>query len=163
MHTVFLLCWKWVSRLTKIWLRIRATDFLTYQRKILTFWPINFLLLQFVTRNAKHQSDKLKIFFLLKWNKYQGFFLRRFRDPIRVPRISNRVRRIRKSYHRVPKIRKNRVPRIREIGSLQIQTGFLTFSLKKPANIKSVKDPTKLEVTNHTRKSIQTYKRNIQS
>jgi len=40
-------------------------------------------------------------------------FLRRFRDPIRAPRISNRV------------------PRIREIGSLQIQTGFLTFSLKK--------------------------------
>jgi len=51
-------------------------------------------------------------------------FLRRFRDPIRVPRI-------RENYHRVPKIRENRVPRIREIGSLQIQTGFLTFFLKK--------------------------------
>ena len=51
--------------------------------------------------------------------------------PIRVPRISNRVPRIRENYHRVPKIRENRVPRIREIGSLQIQTGFLTFSLKK--------------------------------
>jgi len=38
-------------------------------------------------------------------------FLRRFRDPIRVPRI-------RENYHRVPKIRENRVPRIREIGSL---------------------------------------------
>ena len=49
--------------------------------------------------------------------------LRRFRDPNRVPRI-------RENYHRVPKIRENRVPRIREIGSLQIQTGFLTFSLK---------------------------------
>ena len=60
-------------------------------------------------------------------------FLRRFRDPIRVPRISNRVPRIRENYHRVPKIRKNRVPRIREIGSLQIQIGFLTFSLKKTA------------------------------
>jgi len=35
------------------------------------------------------------------------------------------------NYHRVPKIRKNRVRRIREIGSLHIQTGFLTFSLKK--------------------------------
>jgi len=34
------------------------------------------------------------------------FFLRRFRDPIRVPRI-------------------------REIGSLQVHTGYLTFSLKK--------------------------------
>jgi len=33
--------------------------------------------------------------------------------------------------NRVPKIRENRVPRIREIGSLQIQTGFLTFSIKK--------------------------------
>jgi len=39
---------------------------------------------------------------------YQGF-LRRFRDPIRVPRIENRV------------------PRIREIGSLQVHTGYLTF------------------------------------
>jgi len=47
--------------------------------------------------------------------------LRRFRDPIRVPRISNRV----------PKIRENRVPRIRGIGSLQIQysyfRGFCAF------------------------------------
>jgi len=60
----------------------------------------------------------------------QGF-LRRFRDPNRVPRISNRVPRIRESYHRVPKIKENRVARIREIGSLQIHTGFLTFSLKK--------------------------------
>jgi len=40
-------------------------------------------------------------------------FLRRFRDPIRVPRIENRV------------------PRIREIGSLQVHTGYLTCSLKK--------------------------------
>jgi len=52
-------------------------------------------------------------------------FLRRFRDPIRVPRISNRVPRIRENYHRVLKIRENRVPRIIEIGSLQIHTGFL--------------------------------------
>jgi len=58
-------------------------------------------------------------------------FLRRFRDPIRVPRISNRVPRIRENYHRVLKIRENRVPRIREIGSLQIHIGHLTFSLKK--------------------------------
>jgi len=45
------------------------------------------------------------------WNEIltkNRFFLRRFRDPIRVPRI-------------------------REIGSLQIHTGYLTFSLKKPA------------------------------
>jgi len=44
---------------------------------------------------------------------FPGFFLRRFRDPTQVPRISNRV------------------PRIREIGSLRIHTGYLTFSLKK--------------------------------
>jgi len=62
-------------------------------------------------------------------------FLRHFRDPIRVPRISNRVLRIRENYHRVPKIRENRVPIIRETGSLQIQTGFLTFSLKKTLGI----------------------------
>jgi len=35
-------------------------------------------------------------------------------------------------------MRENRVPRIREIGSLQIQTGFLTFSLKK--TVKSYKN-----------------------
>jgi len=37
---------------------------------------------------------------------HKAGFLRRFRDPIRVPRI-------------------------REIGSLQVQTGYLTFSIKK--------------------------------
>jgi len=58
-------------------------------------------------------------------------FLRRFRDPIRVLRILNRVPRIREIYHRVSKIRENRVPRIREIGSLHIHTGSLTLSLKK--------------------------------
>jgi len=46
------------------------------------------------------------------------FFIRRFRDPIRVPRISNRV------------------SRIREIGSLQIHTGYQTFSLKKKTLLK---------------------------
>jgi len=40
-----------------------------------------------------------------------------------------------KNYHRVPRIRENyhRVPRIRGIGSLQVHTGYLTFSSKKPA------------------------------
>jgi len=52
-------------------------------------------------------------------------FLRCFRDPDRVPRIENRVPRISENYHRVPRIRENRVPRIREIGSLQINTGYL--------------------------------------
>ena len=49
------------------------------------------------------------------------FFLRCFRDPIQVPRISNQV----------PRIRQNRVTRISEIGSLQVHTGYLIFSFKK--------------------------------
>jgi len=73
--------------------------------------------------------------FELSERSYIQVFLRRFRDPIWVPRISNRVPRIRENYHRVTKIRENRVPRIREIGSLQIHTGYLTFSLKKKPDI----------------------------
>ena len=42
----------------------------------------------------------------------QGF-LRCFRNTIRVPRIENRVPRIRENYHRVPRMRENRVHRIR--------------------------------------------------
>jgi len=41
------------------------------------------------------------------------------------------VPRIRKKYHLVLRIRENRVPKIRGIGSLQVHTGYLTFSLKK--------------------------------
>jgi len=48
----------------------------------------------------------------LKLKVFQGF-LSCFRYPIRVPRIENRV------------------PRIRENRSLQLHTGYLTFSLKK--------------------------------
>jgi len=44
-------------------------------------------------------------------------------DPIQVPRIENQVPTIRENYHRVTRIRENRVPRIREIGSLQVHTG----------------------------------------
>jgi len=58
-------------------------------------------------------------------------FLRCFRDQIRVPRIENRVPRISENYHRAPRIRENRVSRIREIGSLHVHTGKLTVSLKK--------------------------------
>jgi len=50
---------------------------------------------------------------------------------MRVPGIENRVPKIRENYHRVPSIRENRVPRIKEIGSLQVHTGYLIFSLKK--------------------------------
>jgi len=57
-------------------------------------------------------------------------FLRRFRDPIQVPRI-------RETCHRVSRIKENQVPRIREIGSLQVQTGYLTFSLKKLMYVQS--------------------------
>jgi len=41
-------------------------------------------------------------------------YLRRFRDQIRVPRIEHRVPGIGENYHRVPRIRENRVLRIRE-------------------------------------------------
>jgi len=66
------------------------------------------------------------------------FFLRCFKDPIRVPRIENRVPRIRGNYHRVPRIRENWDPTIREIGSLQVHTGYPTFSLKKTFNYKHI-------------------------
>jgi len=62
---------------------------------------------------------------------YDQGFLRRFRDPIRVPRIENWVPTIRENHHRVPRIKENRVPRIGEIGSLHGHIGYLTFSLKK--------------------------------
>ena len=76
-----------------------------------------------------HAQRKYIIFsnFYHPWNFYivvAQIFLRRFRDLIRVPSIPNRV----------PKIRENCVPRIREIGSLQIHIGYLTFSLKKPCS-----------------------------
>jgi len=54
-----------------------------------------------------------------------------FRDLIRVLRIENWVFRIRGNYYQVPRMRENRVPRIREIRSLQVHTKHLTFSLKK--------------------------------
>jgi len=58
-------------------------------------------------------------------------FLRRSRDTIRVPRIENRVPTIRENHHRVLRIKENRVPIIREIGTLQVHIGYLTFSFKK--------------------------------
>ena len=90
--------------------------------------------------SSKSQANKNKLKCVLLFVVEHRVFLRRLRDPIRVPRISNRVPRIRENYHRVLKIRENyhrihkirerRVPRIREIGSLQMNTGYLTFSLK---------------------------------
>jgi len=62
---------------------------------------------------------------------FNQVFLRRFRDPIRMPRIENRVATIRENHYRVPRIKENRVTVIREIGSLQVHIGYLTFSLKK--------------------------------
>ena len=53
----------------------------------------------------------------------------------RVPRIENRVSGIRENYYRVSRFRENRVPRIREIGSLQVHTGYLTFSIKNSVNV----------------------------
>jgi len=74
---------------------------------------------------------KFPQFFLLKVGCIFRFFSRCFMEPIRVPRIQNRVPRIRENYHRVPGIRENQVPGIREIGSLNIHIGYQTFSLKK--------------------------------
>jgi len=48
-------------------------------------------------------------------------FLTCFRDLIQVPRIKNWV----------PRIRKNRALKIREIGCLQVHIRYLIFSLKK--------------------------------
>jgi len=59
-------------------------------------------------------TDYIIIILLTKTVIYQPRFLRCFRDAIRVPRMENRV------------------PRIREIGYLQVHTGYLTFSLKNP-------------------------------
>ena len=76
-------------------------------------------------------GDWLMLWLALLFSKeYSQGFLGDFRDPIRVHRIENRVLRIRENYHQVPKVRENRVPRIREIGSLQVHIGYLTFSLK---------------------------------
>jgi len=48
-------------------------------------------------------------------------FLRRFRDPIRVPRIEHRVSTISENHHRVPRIKENRVP----TGSHRVPNIFL--------------------------------------
>jgi len=56
---------------------------------------------------------------------------RKIRDFLRRFRISNLVPRIRENYHRGPKIRENRVPRIREIGSQQILKNNLVKYPKK--------------------------------
>ena len=69
-----------------------------------------------VRRCIQHQN----FYRIRETNRYVLVPISRFvlwclRNPIRVPRIENRV------------------PRIREMGPLQVHTGFLTFSLKNPA------------------------------
>jgi len=61
--------------------------------------------------------------------RQQGFS--RFKDPIRVPWIENGVPRFRENFHWIPKLRKNLVLTIREIGSLHVHTGYLKFSSNK--------------------------------
>jgi len=67
------------------------------------------------------QNEKLLGSWLLLWwnsrdnlfhNRLNQFFLRCFRDPIWVPRIANRLPRIRGNHHWVTRI-ENRAPRIR--------------------------------------------------
>ena len=60
--------------------------------------------------SALHKECNCNKIMVVTFTANSGFFLRRFRDPIRVPRISNRVPRIRENYHRVPKISENGVP-----------------------------------------------------
>ena len=67
----------------------------------------------------KKKQTVIQQFVLFEWRQ---FFQRCFRGPIWVPRIENRVPRIRENYHQVP--------RIREIRSLQAHIRYLTFSLK---------------------------------
>jgi len=88
-------------------------------------WPMRVILCgtQNVFRNFQKIHDEV-----FMWRR---LFLRRFRDPIRLPRIENWVPRIRWNGFLLPRIRENRVLRIREIGSLPVHTGYLTFSLKK--------------------------------
>jgi len=95
--------------------------------------------------------QQLTYFFTTQSSLIPGFSLRCFRGPIQVPRIENRVPRIRENYHRVPRIKENRVLRIREIGSLQVHTRYLTFSLKKPCLFKNPQVPIVLTESNHSR------------
>jgi len=53
-------------------------------------------------------------------------FFEVFKDPIWVLRIEKLLSRVNGNYHWVP--------RLREIESLQVHTGYLTFSLKKTGN-----------------------------
>jgi len=88
-------------------------------------WLVQMRTLQSWNNSPKHEKQFYSIWYFKHATSakciIQAGIFKAFRDPIRVPRISNRI----------PKIRKNRVARFIEIGSLQNQTGFLTFSLKK--------------------------------
>ena len=130
--------WKWKSTRRRrycSWLTVTTFSSYDPEQTLNKFWVLFSCWKESWAYNASCNWELVQP--LLKWlcssesSHSQPGSLRRFRDPIRVPRISNRVSRIRENYHRVPKTRENRVHRIREIGSLQIQTGFLTFSLKK--------------------------------
>jgi len=64
--------------------------------------------------DVTHQdhSTGITLLLLVRATYIWAGFLRCFRDPNRVPRIENRVARIRENYHRIPRIIKNRVSRI---------------------------------------------------
>jgi len=94
-------------------------------------WVVsNCKIYQFLELFLPGKSESETVFYL-HFYYINSVFLRCFRDPIRAPRIENRIPRIRENHHGVPRIKENRVPRIREIGSLQVHIGYLTFSLKK--------------------------------
>jgi len=95
---------------------------------IVKIWDNNTAIYIWPLSEKKLSQNKWLVQFIsvtcLKFFKCKArVFLRRFRDPNRVPRIENWAPRIRENYHQVP--------RICEIGSLQVHTRYLPFSLKK--------------------------------
>jgi len=75
-----------------------------------------FISIQF-TKQKDQYNDHIETVFLKVFSRIEN----------RVP--DHRVPRIRQN--RVPRIRQNRVPAIRGIESLQVNTGYQTFSFKK--------------------------------
>jgi len=101
-----------------------------------------FVVLEFHSFSIKKHKNTSSVWTGLENALQTRVFLRRFGDPIRIPRIENLVPRIREKYHRVP--------RIKEIGSLHVHTGYLTFSLKKTCYrqcIECFENQTHLELT----------------
>jgi len=82
-----------------------------------------------------HSPRPLYYYCLFRPHIYGQGFLRCFKDPNQGPRIENRVPRIREKYHRIPRIRENRVSRIscwkrNRFPTDPYRVAYLTFSSK---------------------------------